>query len=48
MATFIASRVKTWSKDFLGGPVVKNSPFSEKMQVPSLVRELRSRVPLGN
>ena len=45
MATFTASRVKTWSRDFLGEPVVKNSPFSEKTQVPSLVRELRSRMP---
>ena len=36
------------SRDFPGGPVVKNCPPLQGMQVRSLVRELRSHMPQGN
>ena len=36
---------KTDSRDFPGGPVVKNPLAMQGMQVRSLVRELRSHMP---
>ena len=35
-------------RDLSGGPVAKNTPCDEGMQVPSLVREQRSHIPRGN
>ena len=34
-------------RDFIGGPIVKTSPSSTGVQVQSLVKVLRSHVPLG-
>ena len=37
--------MKTW--DFTGGPVVRTSPSKARVQVQSLVGELRSHMPQG-
>ena len=34
-------------RDFIGGPIVKTSPFSSGVWVQSLVKVLRSHVTLG-
>ena len=36
------------ARDFLGGPVVKNSPIMHGTRVQCLVRELRSYMPWGS